>query len=173
MIGKIKMLSCVIRAFGNRSLAYALCFAGLLGLGDAAHAQAAPADCQGTPSATWLRVAVTGVRNSNGLIALSVYADDPGRFLAHHGSLFTARVSAHAGATVACLFVPRPGVYAIAGYHDENSSRTLDRSALGLPTEGFGFSNNPSTFAGIPTFASVRLQVPRANVTTRISLRYP
>jgi uncharacterized protein (DUF2141 family) len=137
-----------------------------------AQAQAAPADCQGQPSSTWLRVAVGGVRSGSGLVTLALYGDDSGRFLAHHGSLFNARVPAHAGTTVACLFVPRPGVYAIAVYHDENGNRKLDRTGFGLPAEGFGFSNNPSTIAGLPTFSSVRLQIPHANVATRISLRY-
>jgi uncharacterized protein (DUF2141 family) len=143
------------------------------GMPAAAQVAAAPPACQGTPGKTWINVAVSGVRNNEGLVAVTLYADDQSRFLAHHGSLFTARVPARQGTTQACLFVPRSGVYAIATYHDENSSRKLDRGLTGLPTEGFGFSNNPSTFLGIPAFGSVRLAIPKPNLTTTIRLRYP
>lgn len=132
-----------------------------------------PANCAGTPSATWLNVSVEGVRNGDGLIAVTLYADDAGSFLVKHGSIDVERFPARAGTTETCIFVPKPGVYALAVYHDENASRKLDRSRFGLPQEGFGFSNNPSTLAGIPTFHSVRLNVPRANLATRVTLRYP
>jgi uncharacterized protein (DUF2141 family) len=139
----------------------------------AAPALAAPAGCQGEPSDTWLNVAVEGVRNGNGLVAVTLYADDPRKFLAKKGSIDVMRFNASAGTTRTCIFVPRPGTYAIAVYHDENGSRKLNRNGLGLPTEGFGFSNNPSTLAGLPAFRAVRLSVPRAGLTTRIRLRYP
>jgi len=153
-------------------------FAALILGFSAAHApvqaqESAPADCQGPASSTWIKVSVTGVRNSNGLVAVTLYADVPGKFLVRHGSLYTGRFPAREGTTQACLFVPKPGVYAIAVYHDENSSRKLDRTALGLPAEAFGFSNNPSTFLGIPSFAKVRLSVPRTDLGTQIGLRYP
>ena len=48
---------------------------------------------------------------------------------------------------------------------------SLNRNGLGIPTEAFGFSNNPSTVAGLPAFRSVRLNVPKAGLTTRIQLR--
>lgn len=142
----------------------------------AAPAQAqsqAPAGCTGHASDTWVNVAVEDVRNGNGLVAVTLYADDASRFLAHHGSLYVGRVEAHPGTTRVCLFVPKPGVYGIAVYHDENANRKIDRSALGLPREGFGFSNDPSTLAGIPSFRSVRLAIPRTGLTTHIHLRYP
>lgn len=134
---------------------------------------APPAGCVGTPSGTWINVAIQGVRSGRGLVALTLYADDAGKFLAKHGSLYTGRVPARTGTTDACLYLPAPGTYAIASYHDENASRKLDRNAIGLPKEAFGFSNNPSTLFGIPSFQSVRLAVPRAGLSTRIKLRYP
>lgn len=132
-----------------------------------------PAGCQGIPSDTWLNVLVEGVRNGNGLIAVTLYPDDSSKFLAKKGSIKVSRFDAIAGTTRACIFVPKPGVYAVAVYHDEDGSRKVNRSGLGLPTEGFGFSNNPSTLAGIPAFRSVRLNVPKAALTTRIRVRYP
>lgn len=136
-------------------------------------ALAAPAGCTGPQSDTWIDVAVEGVANSNGLIAITLYADNPRKFLVKHGSLYVGRVPAHAGTTTGCIYVPAPGVYAIAIYHDENASQTFDRTGIGLPAEGYGFTNNPSTLAGLPTFRSVRLAIPRSGLLTRIRIKYP
>ena len=34
------------------------------------------------------------------------------------------------------------GTYAISLFHDENENSKLDKNFLGIPTEGYGFSNN-------------------------------
>jgi uncharacterized protein (DUF2141 family) len=128
--------------------------------------------CVGEPSQTRLNIIVSNVRSSRGLMAITLYPDDPNRFLVSRGSLFVERVPAKSPITRLCVYLPRPGTYAVAVYHDEDGSRKLNRS-FGLPTEGFGFSNNPETSFGIPAFASVRLAVPRSNIETRIRLTYP
>jgi len=134
---------------------------------------AAPAGCTGPASSTWLNVVVSGVRNSNGVIAVTLYADDSSKFLIKHGSLYVGRTDAETGVTRACIFVPKPGVYALALYHDENRDGKFDRTGVGLPAEGYGFSNNPATLAGLPTFKSVRLAVPKSGLTTRVTMKYP
>jgi uncharacterized protein (DUF2141 family) len=141
----------------------------------AAHAQspAPPPGCTGTPSATWINVVAEGMRNSNGLLAITLYEDDPSKFLAHHGSLYVGRVNAVQSTTRGCIFVPRPGVYALALYHDENANMKFDRTGLGFPAEGYGFSNNPPTLVGLPSFRSVRLNIPRTGLSTRIAIKYP
>lgn len=134
---------------------------------------AAPSGCTGPASATWLNVKVDGVRNSTGIVAVTLYEDDSSKFLARHGSLYVGRVDARTGTTRVCIFVPKPGVYALAIYHDENASRKFDRTGLGLPAEGYGFSNNPATIAGLPSFRSVRLNVPKPGLTTQVQMKYP
>lgn len=138
-----------------------------------APASAAPAGCTGPASGTWLNVVVDGVRNGNGVVAITLYADDSSKFLVKRGSLYVGRVDANTGTTRGCIFVPKPGVYALALYHDENRDGRFDRTGLGLPAEGYGFSNNPATLAGLPQFRSVRLNVPKPGLTTRISMKYP
>lgn len=146
-------------------------FAGLVAA--TAPAQAAPA-CVGPASDTWINLTVDGVRNGNGLIAATLYADDSRRFLVKHGSMYVGRTPAVQGETRFCLFVPKPGVYAIAIYHDEDASQKINRGGLlGIPTEGFGFSNNPPTIASLPAFRAVRLHIARTNLATTIHLKYP
>ncbi len=139
-----------------------------------AHGAAAQAEaCTGHESATKLYVDVVGVRSSEGLIAVTLYADDQRKFLAHHGSLYVGRVPARSGTTPVCIYVPKPGVYALAVYHDANANRHFDRSTIGLPEEGFGFSNNPKVFLGMPAWNPVRLNVPKNDMHTTVKLRYP
>ncbi|MDP3907592.1 DUF2141 domain-containing protein [Novosphingobium sp.] len=132
-----------------------------------------PPGCTGTPSQTWLNVVADGMKNGDGLLAVTLYADNPSKFLVKRGSLYVGRVNATAGTTRACIFVPKPGVYALALYHDENANQSFDRTGVGFPAEGFGFTNNPATLAGLPAFKSVRLNVPKAGLTTRIQMKYP
>jgi uncharacterized protein (DUF2141 family) len=132
-----------------------------------------PAGCAGPASATWLNISAENLRSGNGELAITLYADDSRKFLAKKGSLYVGRVPARAGTTRACIFLPRPGVYAVALYHDENANRSFDRTGIGLPAEGYGFTNNPATLAGLPAFSSVRLNAPRTGLTARIQMKYP
>jgi uncharacterized protein (DUF2141 family) len=155
--------------------ASALLLAPLLALAAPAGPAIAQGDgqCTGHPSDTRLFVRIEGVRASQGLIAVTLYPDDAHRFLARHGSLYVGRSPAHAGVTRACIYVPKPGIYAIAVYHDANANRRLDRNIIGFPTEAGGFSNNPSTILGLPSFHSTRFRVRESGDEITIRLRYP
>lgn len=139
----------------------------------AATPAAADTGCTGRPSDTKLIVRVEGVRSSAGLMAVTLYANNPKKFLARHGSLYVGRSPAHQGVTEACIYVPQPGVYGLAVYHDADSNRKLNRNFVGMPQEGFGFSNNPNTFLGIPSFSSVRFAVRSSGQKISLRLRYP
>ncbi len=160
-----------------RTFFRALVGSGLALLATPALAQGDPAPppgCTGTPTATWVTVIAENLRNSDGLLAMTLYADDSRRFLVKHGSLSVGRVKVQPGGTTrGCIFLPEPGVYAIALYHDENGDTKFNRSMIGLPVEGWGFTNNPPTLMGLPSFSSVRLNVPRTGLVTRIKMKYP
>jgi uncharacterized protein (DUF2141 family) len=130
--------------------------------------------CAGPPSDTWLDITIDKVRSDQGVIAVTVYPDDPHKFLIDGGSLYVARVPARADKTRMCLFLPHTGVYALAVYHDEDNSGTWNRvGPMGLPAEGFGFSGNPGSIESLLAFHSVRLSVPKTGLSTHIRLRYP
>lgn len=133
----------------------------------------APAGCTGPASGTWLKIVAENVRSSDGHIAVTVYPDNPSRFLVAKGSMYVTFIKAMQGNTTGCVFLPKTGVWVIALYHDENDNRKIDRSAIGLPTEGYGFSNNPPTLLGLPSFRSVRLNAVRSGLTSHIQMKYP
>ncbi|MFT3734196.1 MAG: DUF2141 domain-containing protein [Rhodocyclaceae bacterium] len=45
-----------------------------------------------------------------------------------------------------------PGRYVVAVFHDRNSNGKLDTNSVGQPQEPYGFSRNPSTQYGPPSF---------------------
>ncbi|MFM9935917.1 MAG: DUF2141 domain-containing protein [Novosphingobium sp.] len=149
--------------------ALGLCLA-FAGVGPTA-AQAAPA-CIGPASDLWINLTVDRVRSSKGLITATLYPDEVKRFLVKNGSLYVASTPASIGQTRFCLFVPRPGPYAIAIYHDEDSSGTINRGGLfGIPTEAVGFSNNPMILFGPPSLRSVRIDIQHASQSATINLK--
>lgn len=129
--------------------------------------------CTGPESPLKFYVNVTGVNAAKGLIAVSLYADNPSKFLAKRGSLYVGRVAAKSPTTRVCIHIPTAGTYAIAVYHDTDANRKFNRTGIGLPAEGYGFSNNPGTLFGLPSFSKVRIGIPRTNVQTTVKLKYP
>lgn len=63
------------------------------------------------------------------------------------------------------------GSYAVAVYHDENLDGKLDASPVGVPREGYGFSNNPKV-PGRPKFEQAAFDFSR-NDTIVINMIYP
>jgi uncharacterized protein (DUF2141 family) len=128
--------------------------------------------CEGPPSTTKLIVEVGGVRSALGEMVVTVYPDDSKRFLAPKGKLLRVRTPTKAPVSTACFFLPKPGYYAVAVYHDENGDHKFNRTLVGLPAEGFGFSNDPSTSTGLPAFKSVRFQAGANETEIHLKLRY-
>lgn len=64
------------------------------------------------------------------------------------------------------------GSYAVSVLHDENSDQAMNRNALGIPTEGIGFSRNPRIIAGPPSFGDSSVVVAGPNTRINIQIRY-
>jgi uncharacterized protein (DUF2141 family) len=65
-----------------------------------------------------------------------------------------------------------PGTYAMAVIHDENMNGKLDTHLLGIPKEGFGFSNDAKGFFGAPSFSAASFSYNGENLDLTMSLRY-
>jgi uncharacterized protein (DUF2141 family) len=65
----------------------------------------------------------------------------------------------------------RYGDYAIVAFHDEYNDGTFHQNWLGMPTEGFGFSDDPSLLRK-PTFNDARFNVGQPVVQITIKLNY-
>lgn len=63
------------------------------------------------------------------------------------------------------------GSYALAVIHDENDNRKLD-TALGIPSEGVGFSMNPRLGFGPPRFTAARFGVQSGAAQQSVRMKY-
>jgi uncharacterized protein (DUF2141 family) len=61
--------------------------------------------------------------------------------------------------------------YSINIFHDENSNKDIDKNFIGIPKEGYGFSNNPN-FIGPPTFEKTKFKFSQSIGKVTIKMRY-
>ncbi|MBT9312739.1 DUF2141 domain-containing protein [Leptothoe kymatousa] len=65
-----------------------------------------------------------------------------------------------------------PGSYAVSVFHDANEDNELNRNFVGMPTEGFGFSRNPTVRVGPPKFGDAVVLVAGTETHIEIELSY-
>ena len=121
-----------------------------------------------------LEVRLEGLRSADGMVRAALFRDD-GRF-PDGDAVAGATVSPAAPGTLRIVFADLPpGDYAVAAYHDADGDGELDRTLLGLPTEGHGFSNDARGFMGPPGFAAAAVTVGagEGRVLAPVSLAYP
>ena len=60
--------------------------------------------------------------------------------------------------------------------HDEESDHKMHFNIVGIPVEGFGFSNNPTVYFGPPSFKRAELHVDETtaskNASIEIKMKY-
>lgn len=64
------------------------------------------------------------------------------------------------------------GEYAVSAFHDENGDGELGKNFIGVPTEGYGVSNNQKPGLGHPSYEKARFVVVDADVTLKVIMRY-
>jgi uncharacterized protein (DUF2141 family) len=64
-----------------------------------------------------------------------------------------------------------PGEVAIAAFQDANENEKLDKNSLGIPTERYGFSNNPKRGFGPPSFQQAKFNLSTGINTLDIEIR--
>jgi len=118
-----------------------------------------------------LTVRVSGLNNDRGRVAVALFASadafpDQKRALA--GQL--TRIQ-NGKASVRFANV-RPGVYAVAVLHDENENSKMDFNFLGMPLEGYGFSNDASAMFGPPSFDAASFKLAARDSFVPVKVRY-
>lgn len=117
---------------------------------------------------------VEGLRSQDGYVAVSIFSES-------NQAAYPDKASEAAQA----YYVPiqdqgsveiqlkglRPGRYAVTVMHDEDGDGTLKKGPMGIPKEGFGFSNNPRVFFGAPDFDKVVTPILEKTLV-KISVKY-
>jgi len=116
-----------------------------------------------------LTVTVDNLRNENGYIAIALHNGEtefPGT-----EAFMTKYVEAEGG-SVEVVFENVPvGEYALAVMHDENGNEEMDFNSYGMPTEGYGFSNDAMGEQGPPEFDDASFDVDE-EMDTAVTLMY-
>lgn len=124
------------------------------------------------PTNALLAVNVGNFRNTKGMLGCRLYSAGTGFPESSKGAI-ERRVQI-TSATARCEFtgVP-PGTYAISVMHDENDNQKLDKNFLGIPTEGYGVSNNHTYAMSSPTWQESKFVVEAGkNLGFAVALRY-
>src|SRR5690606_3590103 len=117
-----------------------------------------------------LAVSVLGVRSSMGTMRIAIFSD-PAEFPSGEEE-FARNVPAIMGDMKVVLPDVLPGTYALALHHDENDSDEMDTNFLGIPLEGYGFSNDARVFLGPPSFSAAAFEVPVGGGQVAVTVRY-
>ncbi len=126
----------------------------------------------GTPAfSADLTISVDGVRSDAGWVFVAVY-NRADAFPSFGRALATQRVRARRGAVSATVADIAAARCAVAAFHDEDGDGALDENMLGMPTEGFGFSNGAQAFLGPPSFAAAAVPVCGGGQTLPVALTY-
>jgi uncharacterized protein (DUF2141 family) len=92
-----------------------------------------------------LEIEITGIRNDKGEILLQLYNENQKIIGQQKGVIEENKCNVKFSNL-------KPGKYAFRFFHDENLSGIMETNELGIPKEGYGFSNNGAGLFGPKPF---------------------
>lgn len=110
---------------------------------------------------------LSGMKNSNGNINIAIY-NSSSSFNDPNNAYRKIAVSATSGSMIITLEGIPQGTYAIGLFHDENTNNIIDKNFIGIPKEGFAFSNNATANFGPPSFGQASFYLPAKSSLTQI-----
>ena len=112
---------------------------------------------------------ITEINKQQGHIMVALY-DSQAAYDGDAAPAATARIAV-TGQSVQTRFGDlADGEYAIKLYHDENNNGELDTNFMGIPAEGYGFSNNAIGSFGPASYTDARFTV-EGNKSLSIQIR--
>lgn len=120
-----------------------------------------------------IHIKILNIRNNTGTVACALFESPVGFPIEYLRSATNIMVIKIRKTQARCDFedIP-PGTYAVAVIHDENMNGKLDTNLLGIPTEGYGFSNDAKGVVGAPSFSAASFSYDGRNLDLTISLHY-
>lgn len=105
-----------------------------------------------------IQVNLSGMQNTNGKINFALYNNsasynDPTQ-------VYKSLSLTPSGSSLSFTLDSIPaGTYAFGVFHDENDNQQIDQNWLGIPSEGFAFSNNAMGSFGPPSYDQAKFVV--------------
>ena len=135
--------------------------------------QASPPAAQATPrGASVLNVRVVNLRNSTGQVICTLFNSPMAFPTDSTKALRQIAVPIKDNAAVCSFSGLAPGKYALVAFHDENSNGKFDRNWLGMPKEGYAFSNNVRPVFSPPSFKAAAFDYAGGDLWLTITMRY-
>ena len=129
----------------------------------------------GGASAGDVVVEVSGLEHSSGELRVALF-DSEEAFLVDEAMAAGIRVKLSLlsvpSAVVVTLHGIAPGRYAVTAHHDEDGDGKRATNLLGIPTEGYGFSNAATGLFGPPDFEAAAIEVGEQDVRVAIKVSY-
>ncbi|MBZ0107627.1 MAG: DUF2141 domain-containing protein [Candidatus Scalindua rubra] len=126
-----------------------------------------------SPCPPRIHVEIQDIRNSKGSVACVLFESPEGfptKYLRCATNIMMTKVlNKHVSFDFLDI---APGTYALAVIHDENVNGKLDTNWLGVPKEGYGFSNDVKGVLGAPAFSAASFPYDGQNMEMTISLNY-
>jgi len=123
----------------------------------------------GDVSAATVEVVVRDVHGDTGDVYLQLCTQD--EYLKTRCS-FQAKLPARNGDILFRFANVSPGYWAATSFHDENRNGKLDANAIGIPTEGYGFSRDAIGWFGAPKFDDARFEVKEETTKQDLRIKY-
>lgn len=117
-----------------------------------------------------LMVKVEGLTNDEGLVRFGLYGDEPS-YDKRKGAVRSANLEPRDQQITWRIDGLPFGDYAIMLHHDENANGKMDKNFIGLPQEGYGFSNDAQPGFGAPHFSQARFEFRQGHKTITIHLQ--
>jgi uncharacterized protein (DUF2141 family) len=133
----------------------------------------AAALAQSSSSCPGIHVEILNIRNSTGTVACALFESAVGfpmEFLRYATNIMVIKIR-DAQARCDFLDIP-PGTYALGVVHDENMNGKLDTKWLGIPKEGYGFSNDAKAYLSAPSFSKASFRYDGQDMKLTIKLQY-
>ncbi len=120
-----------------------------------------------------ITVTVSSLRSTDGMVRCSLY-DHDAEFPECQQHVIAHAVARPAAKNGTCVFrgVTRGRDYAIVVHHDENNDKVFQKSAFGLPEEGYGFSNDVQPKLSAPSFGACKFHYTGDALALAITMRY-
>lgn len=120
-----------------------------------------------------IHVKILDIKNSTGAVACALFEAPEGfpkKFLRYATNIMMIKIR---DTEARCYFLDiPPGTYALAVIHDENMDGKLATNWLGVPKEGYGFSNDAEATMSAPSFEAASFPYDGQNLNLTITLNY-
>ena len=120
-----------------------------------------------------LKIEIIGIRSTKGKVLVNLFSTAKGFPTDPKYAYRTAELEIKEGGKAYVEFADLPyGDYAVAVLHDENDNKKMDYNFLGMPKEGYCFSNNYRPTFKNPSFRQAGFFLERPLKTLQLEMIY-